>query len=589
MRYICIYIYICSLLFTLRTHVRHVCVIVCREKRYFLTFSKGLPSQKHLKMGKKKAPTTKKPAATAAEKEDEDDDLGPLEDISPHLALQKWSSDVVNRLGATSSSLMFTNAQEGGAGFNEEDFDKQLENLIAKNATGGGNNNSPSLRRNASTASKSSQSKSSLSSGARRGGGGGRRGDPIKSGDLAHLGFPFDGAFGKDELKESLREAFREVSDVKAKAVPESDLKGKKKTNGKSAPTTKKKNGDGVVVSLDDAWARINGGFNKEKTETTLEDAVMDVVAVNNATMNGARNINRTSTASLIMAQRSLFSAGAQDLAHTLGVAHTLNATSMEQMAKEANLSSYDTEVAKMLSTFGSGSGSGGNAFDGHVKKANYHQALERQIGKNRENGKKPTPTKRKRKEEEEEEENNNKDNANDNDAAVKTKQKAKAEVEMNKKKRKVTKTNVPRVEIDNTRIVELTKENKNLIVTPGGIKDALPPRKKGRRPNNPTVVETEEETRLRAEERVYKNRQSAARSRARKLKTIAELQEEINRLTCENDTLRELCKGNGVTEAKMTRTLEEAEATRQKEKKDQEELDAKVKQQQVGSSPKTG
>jgi hypothetical protein len=539
-------------------------------------------------MGKKKAPPTRKkttkPNAAAEEEENEEDDdlLGPLEDISPHLvALQKWSSDVVNRLGATSSSLMFN---EGG-GFNGEDFEAQLENLIAKNAATGGGNNSPSLRRNASNASKSSQSKSSLSSGGGRGGGG-RRGDSIKSGDLAHLGFPFDGAFGKDELKESLREAFREVSDVKAKAVPESGLKGKKKTNGKSAPTTKKKNGDGVVVSLDDAWARINGGFNKEKTETTLEDAVMDVVAVNNATMNGARNINRTSAASLIMAQRSLFSAGAQDLAHTLGVAHTLNATSMEQMAKEANLSSYDTEMAKMLSTFGSGSGSGGNAFDGHVKKANYHQALEREIGKNRENGKKPTPTKRKRKEEEE---NNNKDNANDNDAAVKTKQKPKAEVETNKKKRKVTTTNVPRVEIDNTRIVELTKENKNLIVTPGGIKDALPPRKKGRRPNNPIVVETEEETRLRAEERVYKNRQSAARSRARKLKTIAELQEEINRLTCENDTLRELCKGNGVTEAKMTTTLEEAEATRQKEKKDKEELDAKVKQQQVGSSPKTG
>ena len=588
------YVYIHSLLFTFKTHVRHVCVQNLAEKKIFFgLFQRGCPSQKknqrkHDKhdMGKKKAPTTKKTKPAAAEEEDEeDDDLGPLEDISPHLALQKWSSDVVKRLGATSSSLMF-NAQQEGGGFNEEDFDAQLENLIAKNARGG--NDSPSLRRNASNASKSSQSKSSLSSGRRRGGGGRRGGDPIKSGDLAHLGFPFEGAFGKDELKESLREAFREVPDVKAKAVPESDLKGKKKTNGKSAPTTKKKNGDGVVVSLDDAWARINGGLHKEKTETKLEDAVMDVVAVNNATMNGASNMNRTSEGSLIMAQRSLFSAGAQDLAHTLGVAHMQNTTSMEQMAKEANLSSYDTEMAKMLSTFGSGSGSGGNAFDGHVKRANYHQALEREIGKNRENGKKPTPTKRKRKEEEEEE-NNNKDNDNDNDAALKTKQKAKAEVETNEKKRKVTKTNVPRVEIDNTRIVELTKENKNLIVTPGGIKDALPPRKKGRRPNNPTVVETEEETRLRAEERVYKNRQSAARSRARKLKTIAELQEEINRLRCENDTLRELCKGNGVTETKMTMTLEEAEATRQKEKKDKEELDVKVKQQQVGSSPKTG
>ena len=134
-------------------------------------------------------------------------------------------------------------------------------------------------------------------------------------------------------------------------------------------------------------------------------------------------------------------------------------------------------------------------------------------------------------------------------------------------------------MEIDNTQIVELTKENKNLIVTPGGIKDALPPRKKGRRPNNPTVVETEEETKLRAEERVYKNRQSALRSRGeKKLKTIAELQEEISRLTCENDAMRDLCKDSGVTEATITTKLKESEATRQKEKKEQEELGMKAK-----------
>jgi hypothetical protein len=176
-----------------------------------------------------------------------------------------------------------------------------------------------------------------------------------------------------------------------------------------------------------------------------------------------------------------------------------------------------------------------------------------------------PTPSKRKQK------------NDGDDDAAKKQKRNKDSE-EANMKKRKVSKTNVPRVEIDNTQIVELTKENKNLIVTPGGIKDALPPRKKGSRPNNPTVVETEEETKLRAEERVYKNRQSAARSRARKLKTIGELQEEISRLTCENDAMRDLCKDSGVTEATITTKLKESEATRQKEKKEQEELGANVK-----------
>ena len=73
----------------------------------------------------------------------------------------------------------------------------------------------------------------------------------------------------------------------------------------------------------------------------------------------------------------------------------------------------------------------------------------------------------------------------------------------MSEEERRVSKTNVLRVEIDNNQIVELTKEDINLIVTPGGIKPALPPRKKGRRAHNFTDAETEEEKNRRREERV--------------------------------------------------------------------------------------
>ena len=510
-------------------------------------------------MPKAKPNNNKKSNKQPRDPNGDETDLGTLEDISPQTALQKWSSDVVNRLGVSSTSLFHPDASA--------DFDVQLEKLITKNRenNNNNNNNNDALKRSKSNTSSSQSKSPGLSSG-----------DPIKSGDLAHLGFPFDGQIGKDELKESLREAFREMSDVKVKPMNDDNAKKKTtKTKMTSTATTARKSG-GDVASLDDAWAKINSGKKRGndndangrgKDETTLEDVMMDVVMANNAKKIGNGNVKRTATASLIMAQISLFSAGAQDLANTLGVAHTQNALSMEQMVNEANLTSYDTEVARMLSTFGSGSGSGGgNAFDQHAKRTSSNQALEKEMDKKKENKKPlPTPSKRKQKDD------------GDDDAAKKQKRNKDAE-ESNMKKRKVSKTNVPRVEIDNTQIVELTKENKNLIVTPGGIKDALPPRKKGRRPNNPTVVETEEETKLRAEERVYKNRQSAARSRARKLKTIGELQEEISRLTCENDAMRDLLKDSGVTEATITTKLKESEATRQKEKKEQEELGANVK-----------
>ena len=119
----------------------------------------------------------------------------------------------------------------------------------------------------------------------------------------------------------------------------------------------------------------------------------MDVVAVNNATMNGARNINRTSTASLIMAQRSLFSAGAQDLAHTLGVAHTLNATSMEQMAKEANYTAVishrsgeteDTTIADIAVATNAGQiKTGSLCRTDRVCKYNQLLRIEEELGRN--------------------------------------------------------------------------------------------------------------------------------------------------------------------------------------------------------------
>ncbi len=319
----------------------------------------------------------------------DEEDLGPLEDISPQIALQKWSSDVVNRLGVSSTSLFHPDASG--------DFDVQLEKLITKNRENNNNiNNNDALKRSKSNTSSSQSKSPGLSSG-----------DPIKSGDLAHLGFPFDGQIGKDELKESLQEAFREMSDVKVKPMNDDNAK-KKTTKSKmtSTATTARKSG-GDVASLDDAWAKINSGKKRGndndangrgKDETTLEDVMMDVVMANNAKKIGNGNVKRTATASLIMAQKSLFSAGAQDLANTLGVAHTQNASSMEQMVNEANLTSYDTEMARMLSTFGSGSGSGGNAFDQHAKRTSY-QALEKEMDKKKENKKPlPTPSKRKQK-----------------------------------------------------------------------------------------------------------------------------------------------------------------------------------------------
>ena len=170
------------------------------------------------------------------------------------------------------------------------------------------------------------------------------------------------------------------MSDVKVKPMNDDNAKKKKtKTKMTSTATTARKSG-GDVASLDDAWAKINSGKKRRsndndangrgKDETTLEDVMMDVVMANNAKKIGNDNVKRTAAASLIMAQKSLFSADARDLDGTdvRGGAHA-DASSMEQMVNEANLTSYDTEMARMLSTFGSGSGSGGgNAFDQHVE-----------------------------------------------------------------------------------------------------------------------------------------------------------------------------------------------------------------------------
>ena len=374
--------------------------------------------------------------------------------------------------------------------------------------------------------------------------------DPIKSGDLAHLGFPFDGEFGKNELKESLRVAFRERTDTgkgqgKRKGEPMKAKKTKKKTK-----TTERRDPGGDVASIDDAWAKITNGnntirnddddagktvrgnakSNNTKNGNTFGDATMGGAMTERKSSSSNIDPSRTITSSLFMAQKSL-----QDLVKVLGLTNAANAPSVEQMAAHdaSPMTSYNiAEIAKMMSTFvGSGNGSNGNndAVDGHTKRANNQKETDEDKG---------------------------------NKNVTK------------KKKRIVSKTNVPRVEIDNNQIVELTKEDINLIVTPGGIKSALPPRKKGRRAHNFTDAETEEEKNRRREERVYKNRQSAARSRARKLKTIGELQEEISRLTCENDALRELCKSSGVTEATITTKLGETEAQRQKEKKEVEERD---------------
>ena len=94
------------------------------------------------------------------------DDLGALEDISPQIALQKWSSDVVNRLGVSSTSLFHPDASG--------DFDVQLEKLITKNRennnNNNNNNNNDALKRSKSNTSSSQSKSPGLSSG-----------DPIKS------------------------------------------------------------------------------------------------------------------------------------------------------------------------------------------------------------------------------------------------------------------------------------------------------------------------------------------------------------------------------------------------------------------------
>ena len=525
-----------------------------------------IPSLSREREREKKMPPGKRktPVAAAAQKlrqkvimeeeeeeeEEEDIALGPLDDddvnnddngAGAHAALQRWSSDVVDRLGVSVSDVGL------------EEFDAQLETLFANASNNNEGNNALGLKKGGSSSLSKSQSSNNNAEEE-------EEEDPIKSGDLAHLGFPFDGEFGKNELKESLREAFRERTDTgkgqgKRKGEPMKEKKTKKKTK-----TTERRNPGGDVASIDDAWAKITDG-NKIRNDDD-DDAEKTVRgnaksnakngnALGDATMGGAMterknsssNIDprRTITSSLFTAQKSL-----QDLVRVLGLTNAANAPSVEQMAHEASpMTSYNiAEIAKMMSTFvGSGNGSNGNndAVDGHTKRANNQKETDE------EKGNKNVP----------------------------------------KKKRRVSKTNVPRVEIDNDQIVELTKEDINLIVTPGGIKPALPPRKKGRRAHNFTDAETEEEKKRRREERVYKNRQSAARSRARKLKTIGELQEEISRLTCENDALRELCKSSGVTEATMTTKLGETEAQRQKEKKEVEERDAKKVTKSPGSSKK--
>ena len=464
--------------------------------------------------------------------EEEDIALGPLDDHDDgqqNAALQRWSSDVVDRLGVSVSDVGL------------EEFDAQLESLFKTDASNEGNNNALGPKKKRSNSLSKSQSSNPEEDD--------DDDDPIKSGDLAHLGFPFDGEFGKNELKESLRVAFRERTDTgkgqgKRKGEPMKAKKTKKKTK-----TTERRDPGGDVASIDDAWAKITNGnntirnddddagktvrgnakSNNTKNGNTFGDATMGGAMTERKSSSSNIDPRRTITSSLFMAQKSL-----QDLVKVLGLTNAANAPSVEQMAAHdaSPMTSYNiAEIAKMMSTFvGSGNGSNGNndAVDGHTKRANNQKETDE-------------------------------DKGNKN---------------VTKKKRIVSKTNVPRVEIDNNQIVELTKEDINLIVTPGGIKSALPPRKKGRRAHNFTDAETEEEKNRRREERVYKNRQSAARSRARKLKTIGELQEEISRLTCENDALRELCKSSGVTEATMTTKLGETEAQRQKEKKEVEERD---------------
>ena len=84
-------------------------------------------------MPKAKPNNNKKSNKQPRDPNGDETDLGTLEDISPQIALQKWSSDVVNRLGVSSTSLFHPDASG--------DFDVQLEKLITKNRENNNNNN----------------------------------------------------------------------------------------------------------------------------------------------------------------------------------------------------------------------------------------------------------------------------------------------------------------------------------------------------------------------------------------------------------------------------------------------------------------
>ena len=426
--------------------------------------------------------------AIYAEAQAQDDmiQLDPSEngdDDANRIALMKWSSDVVARV------------PHGGF----EIFDLQLD-LLIKNAliekknndTNNDNNN------NNKRVGKEDEKEREFV-------------DVVKSGDLAHLGFPFDGGFGVEELKESVGLAFaNQRSPVKtamtiATAATSKTAKKNKQQNSKRIPNE--------ITSIDDAWAKISG-----VKLTTEQQAKAEKLLQNSGATIGGDVANGS-----LAAQKSNFSASA----------------------------SFDVDIARTLNTFGSGSGSG--KFDGHIAptSAEDNEAITT-IG----NMKREHQFNRHHSHHREDNNKNNNIKREDNENLEQ------------KKKRKVSKTNVPRVAIGNDKIVELTKGNLDVIVTSdGGLKNAMPPRKKGRRPNEGVHEETEEEKKIRAEERIYKNRQSAARSRARKLKTIAELQEEIDKLNARNFALEKLAIELGATEKTITDRIAKAEATRIEEK----------------------
>jgi hypothetical protein len=67
----------------------------------------------------------------------------------------------------------------------------------------------------------------------------------------------------------------------------------------------------------------------------------------------------------------------------------------------------------------------------------------------------------------------------------------------------------------------------------------ALPPKRMGRRPKD-AVPESEEEKRLRMQERLFRNRESAARSREKRLSAMKVVEDENARLRKENAALKE-------------------------------------------------